>query len=32
VSRSWTNAVSGRLGNFQVSVQYGPLLDEMWVH
>jgi len=31
VSRSWTNVISQRLGNFQVSVQYGPLIDQMWV-
>ena len=31
VSRSWTNTVSRRLGNFQVSAQYGPLIDQMWV-
>jgi peptide/nickel transport system substrate-binding protein len=30
-SRTWSNAVSRRLGNFQVSVQYGPLIDQMWV-
>ncbi|MEP6973391.1 MAG: ABC transporter substrate-binding protein [Actinomycetota bacterium] len=31
VSRTWSNTVSRRLGNFQVSVQYGPLVDQMWV-
>ena len=32
VNRSWVNFVSERLGNFQVSPQWGPLIDQMWVH
>jgi len=31
VNRSFANIVSQRLGNFQVSPQWGPLVDQMWV-
>jgi peptide/nickel transport system substrate-binding protein len=31
VSRSWANVVSRRLGHFEVSTVWGPLLDQMWV-
>jgi YVTN family beta-propeller protein len=31
VDRNWANLTSERLGNFQVSPQYGPLVDQMWV-
>ena len=31
VDRNWANLISRRLGNFQVSPQYGPLVDQMWV-
>jgi peptide/nickel transport system substrate-binding protein len=31
LDRNWANLVSQRLGNFQVSPQYGPLIDQMWV-
>jgi peptide/nickel transport system substrate-binding protein len=31
VNRSFANLVSQRLGNFQVSPQWGPLVDQMWV-
>ena len=31
VVRQWVNLVSERIGNFQVSPQYGPLIDLMWV-
>jgi ABC-type oligopeptide transport system substrate-binding subunit len=31
VTRVWVNLVSERLGDFQVHLQYGPLLDQMWV-
>jgi YVTN family beta-propeller protein len=31
MDRNWANLVSQRLGNFQVSPQYGPLVDQMWV-
>jgi hypothetical protein len=32
VTRSWVNLVSARLGNFQVSPEWGLLIDQMWVH
>jgi peptide/nickel transport system substrate-binding protein len=32
VNRSFANLVSQRLGNFLVSPQWGPLVDQMWVH
>jgi peptide/nickel transport system substrate-binding protein len=31
VDRNWANLTSPKLGNFQVSPQYGPLVDQMWV-
>jgi peptide/nickel transport system substrate-binding protein len=31
VNRTFGNLVSQRLGNFQVSPQWGPLVDQMWV-
>jgi peptide/nickel transport system substrate-binding protein len=31
VNRSFANLVSQRLGNFLVSPQWGPLVDQMWV-
>ncbi len=31
VNQSWENLVSERLGNFQVSPLWGPLVDQMWV-
>ena len=31
VARQWVNLVSERIGNFQVSPQYGPLVELMWV-
>jgi len=31
VNRSFANLVSQRVGNFQVSPQWGPLIDQMWV-
>ena len=31
VDRIWANLTSKRSGNFQVSPQYGPLADQMWV-
>jgi YVTN family beta-propeller protein len=31
VDRNWANLTSQGLGNFQVSPQYGPLVDQMWV-
>jgi len=31
VSRSWANLVSPSVGNFQVSPEWGPLVDQMWV-
>jgi len=32
VNRSWVNLVSERSGNFQIHPQWGPLIDQMWVH
>lgn len=31
VDRYWVNPVSVRLGNYRVNLQYGPLIDQMWV-
>ena len=31
VTRSWVNLVSERVGNFQVSPQWGPLIAGLWV-
>jgi YVTN family beta-propeller protein len=31
VNRSWVNLVSERLGNFEISPEWGPLIDQMWV-
>jgi hypothetical protein len=30
--RSWVNLVSERSGNFQIHPQWGPLVDQIWVH
>jgi YVTN family beta-propeller protein len=30
-NRYWVNLVSQRLGNFQVHLEWGPLVDQMWV-
>ncbi len=30
-TRYWVNLVSQRLGNYQASPQWGPLVDQMWV-
>jgi peptide/nickel transport system substrate-binding protein len=32
VNRSWVNLVSEGSGNFQIHPQWGPLVDQMWVH
>jgi YVTN family beta-propeller protein len=32
VNRSTTEFVSARVGNFQESAGYGPLLDQIWLH
>ena len=31
VNTSWANLVSPRVGDYQVSPQWGPLIDQMWV-
>ncbi len=30
-TRYWVQLVSGRLGNYRIAPQWGPLVDQMWV-